>query len=72
MLPAVSGRRRVLGPSSIVFPAISTGIFGYPPDAAAEIAVRSVREHGNVLDRVRLVAFDEATYLMYRELLAAG
>ena len=60
------------GASLIAFPAISTGIFGYPPGTAAEIAVRSVREHGSVLDRVRLVAFDDATHVMYCELLATG
>ena len=48
--------------SSIAVPAISTGIFGYPPDAAAEIAVATVREHGDVLELVRLVAYDQATF----------
>ncbi len=49
---------RDAGARSIAFPAISTGIFGYPPDAAAAIAVATVREHaGDML--VRLVAFDE-------------
>ena len=62
---------RGAGVASIAFPAISTGIFGYPPRAAAEIAVAPVLEHGDELERVRLVAFDEATFTTYRELLAA-
>ena len=60
---------RDAGASSIAFPAISTGIFGYPPDAAAEIAVATVREHGDALELVRLVAFDQATFDTYRDLL---
>jgi O-acetyl-ADP-ribose deacetylase len=59
------------GAGSIAFPAISTGIFGYPPRAAAEVAVATVCEHGDELELVRLVAFDEPTFTMYRELLAA-
>ena len=59
------------GARSIAFPAISTGIFGYPARAAAEIAVATVREHGGELEVVRLIAFDEATLEMYRELLEA-
>jgi len=62
---------RAAGAVSIAFPAISTGIFGYPARPAAEIAVATVRGHGNELDLVRLVAFDEPTFTMYRELLAA-
>jgi O-acetyl-ADP-ribose deacetylase (regulator of RNase III) len=63
---------RASGAASIAFPAISTGIFGYPARAAAEIAVATVREHGTELDAVRLVAFDEETITTYRELLAAN
>ena len=62
---------RDVGATSIAFPAISTGIFGYPPRAAAEIAVATVREHADALRVVRLVAFDEETLRTYRELLAA-
>lgn len=60
---------RAAGARSIAFPAISTGIFGYPPDAAAEIAVRTVEAHGSGM-HVRLVAFDAATLARYESLLA--
>jgi O-acetyl-ADP-ribose deacetylase (regulator of RNase III) len=59
------------GARSIAFPAISTGIFGYPPEDAAEIAVRTVRAHGGQMELVRLVAFDAETYGRYESLLAS-
>ena len=49
---------RAHGLVSIAFPAISTGIYGFPADRAARIAIRTIREHGLGLD-VTLVAFDE-------------
>ena len=60
---------RETGARSIAFPAISTGIFGYPPGPAAEIAVATVRAVGGELD-VRLVAFDNETHARYESLLA--
>jgi O-acetyl-ADP-ribose deacetylase (regulator of RNase III) len=57
------------GARSLAFPAISTGIFGYPARPAAEVAVATVRGHGDALDVVRLVAFDQATLELSRELL---
>lgn len=42
---------------SVALPAISTGIFGYPVEAAAEVALRTVREEAERLERVRLVRF---------------
>ncbi|MEQ8327220.1 macro domain-containing protein [Parvibaculum sp.] len=51
------------GMESIAFPAISTGIFGYPPDEAAKVAVAACRAHAAESEfpkRIVLVAFDEA------------
>ena len=57
-----------LGLTSVAFPAISTGIFGYPKDAAAKIAVTTVvgelRGETAVTD-VRFIVFDSETYDIY-------
>jgi O-acetyl-ADP-ribose deacetylase (regulator of RNase III) len=45
------------GIDSIAFPAISTGIFGYPVEEAAEVALRTVGEHTEMLEHVRLIRF---------------
>ncbi|MBR0681623.1 macro domain-containing protein [Roseomonas eburnea] len=58
---------REAGGRSIAFPAISTGIFGYPLDQATRIAVATVREeiarHGEV--EVTFACFDQHTLDMY-------
>ncbi len=51
-----------LGARSVAFPAISTGVYGYPPDRAARIAVDTVRSASTQVELIRLVAFDRATY----------
>ncbi len=66
-----------LGARSIAFPAISTGIYGYPAAEAAAIAVATIRtvlasvgSTGSIgLELVRLVAFDRPTYDRYQALL---
>lgn len=55
---------------SIAFPAISCGVFGYPPDLAADVAVRTLRAHAPAEMRVILCAFDAAMAERYRQGLA--
>ena len=45
------------GIESIAFPAISTGIFGYPVEEAARLALGTVRDEAQRLEQVRLVRF---------------
>ncbi len=58
--------------ASIAFPAISTGVYGYPGEEAAEVAVEAIRGADTQVELVRLVAFDAGTLRRYRELLAAS
>jgi O-acetyl-ADP-ribose deacetylase (regulator of RNase III) len=58
-----------VGASSVAVPAISTGVYGYPPDLAAGVAVTTVRAAATAVSLVRFVAFDEATFELYRSLL---
>ena len=58
---------------SIAFPAISTGIYGFPAGLAAVIAISSIRvfleQHPDAFDRVILVAFDASMEAIYRSKL---
>jgi O-acetyl-ADP-ribose deacetylase (regulator of RNase III) len=47
---------------SVAFPAVATGVYGFPPDQAAQIAVATIRSAPTAVQRVRLVAFDEDTF----------
>jgi O-acetyl-ADP-ribose deacetylase len=55
-----------LGARSVAFPAISTGIYGYPLDAATTIAVRTCREADTNVDLIRFVCFDDRTLRTYQ------
>lgn len=63
------------GLSSIAFPAISTGVFGYPIEEAAEVAVAAIRDASPGLSSVRLirlVLFSKGDLEVFRAALAAG
>ncbi len=59
-----------IGCRSVAFPAISTGVYGFPPRAAAEIAVQTVRHVARPpIELVRFVCFDAETAAIYEDLL---
>jgi O-acetyl-ADP-ribose deacetylase (regulator of RNase III) len=47
---------------SIAFPAIATGLYGYPTDEAARIARATLAATPTKVELIRLVAFEEETY----------
>jgi O-acetyl-ADP-ribose deacetylase (regulator of RNase III) len=60
---------------SVAFPAISTGIFGYPLDAATGIAVQTVRERvaaGSGVEQVVFACFNAEVLAAYRRAGVAG
>lgn len=57
---------------SIAFPAISTGVYGYPKDLAAETSLQTIREFLEAKQRpklVRMVLFDGGTYGAFARVL---
>ncbi|MEU9210581.1 O-acetyl-ADP-ribose deacetylase [Streptomyces sp. NPDC048415] len=61
-----------LGARTVAFPAISTGIFGWPMEDGARIAVRTVRESADPsVEEVRFVLFDKEAYNVFAEVLEA-
>ncbi|WP_410821034.1 O-acetyl-ADP-ribose deacetylase [Micromonospora sp. 050-3] len=50
-----------IGARSVAFPAIATGVYGFPADQAAKIAISTISATPTTVERVRLVAFDDAT-----------
>lgn len=51
-----------LGARTVAFPAISTGVYRWPMEDAARIAVEAVREAETAVEEVRFVLFDEPAY----------
>jgi O-acetyl-ADP-ribose deacetylase (regulator of RNase III) len=60
------------GLESVAFPGISTGVYGYPKDQAAVIAVETVKKtlpETPALKRIIFVCFNQANFRLYEELL---
>lgn len=61
------------GMASVALPAISTGVFGYPMEEAAEVALRTIVEMAPSLKSVRVIRFvlrDEAALRVHQDVLA--
>jgi O-acetyl-ADP-ribose deacetylase (regulator of RNase III) len=52
---------------TIALPALSTGIYGYPPELAAPVAVVAVREFTDRFDEIRFVFLDDALRQVFLE-----
>jgi O-acetyl-ADP-ribose deacetylase len=57
------------GVASIAFPAISTGVYGFPRPLAAEIAMDAMQRHASSFERIVACAFDAETERLYRDAL---
>ena len=58
-----------LGAASVAFPAISTGVYGFPRERAADIAVDTLRGTPTAVRDILLVAFDDETRALYERRL---
>jgi O-acetyl-ADP-ribose deacetylase len=58
-----------LGAGVVAFPAISTGVYGYPLERAAPVAVDAVRKAATQVEEVRFVLFDNVAHEAFRHAL---
>lgn len=61
-----------LGARTVAFPAISTGVYGYPLEEAAPVAIEAVRSARTGVEEVRFVLFDRAAYEAFERALAGS
>ncbi len=67
---SVLARAEEVGAASIAIPAISTGVYGFPSELAATVAVTTLSDTPTTVQQVFLVAFDSHTAELYRGLLS--
>ena len=60
-----------LNAKTVAFPAISTGIFGWPMADAARIAITTVRDTATDVEEVRFVLFDADAHAVFQQFLAS-
>lgn len=58
-----------VGARTVAFPAISTGVYGYPVDEAARVAIAAVRRTSTQVEEVRFVLFDDRALLAFERAL---
>jgi O-acetyl-ADP-ribose deacetylase (regulator of RNase III) len=58
-----------LGARTVAFPAISTGVYGYPLDLAAPVAIDAVRNADTRVEEVRFVLFDAEAHRAFERAL---
>jgi O-acetyl-ADP-ribose deacetylase (regulator of RNase III) len=58
-----------LGAKTVAFPAISTGVYGYPVEEAAPVAIRAVKGAETKVEEVSFVLFDQRTYAIFETAL---
>ena len=58
-----------LGAATVAFPAISTGVYGYPLDEAAPVAIEAVRSTTTAVEEVRFVLFDGVAWQAFDDAL---
>jgi O-acetyl-ADP-ribose deacetylase len=61
-----------LGAATVAFPAVSAGIYGWPADSAAQIAVSAVRESGAAVAEARFVLFTDDMYAAFERAAASA
>lgn len=54
---------------TIAFPAISTGVYGYPLEEATKIALSTAREFEKDFDEIRFICFSDAHFDVYKKVL---
>ena len=61
-----------IGATTVAFPAISTGIYGYPLEQAAPVAIKAVGNANTRVREVRFVLFDDEALRAFERALAEG